>query len=81
MSKEKKKTRKTYDTNIINALIEKYGVSRYFITESIKGHRNSVTSESIRKEYNSLSAPTLEKIKEFKKQNHENRLHTSDPSD
>lgn len=52
MSKSKEKTQyKTYNPAIIKKLIEKYGLSTYFIGASIRGDRNSETSAKICEDY------------------------------
>lgn len=43
-----------YNTDIIDRLKAKFGVSRRFITQSLSGDRKSETSESIVKEYGQL---------------------------
>lgn len=68
MDKPKKKIRKIYNTEVVNALIEKYGFTKYFIQQCLRGDRNSITADQIRKDYNALNAPTKAKIKEFKNQ-------------
>ncbi|GLB51744.1 hypothetical protein NBRC110019_07830 [Neptunitalea chrysea] len=42
---------KTYNAEILNRLIEKYGVSKRFITMSLNGSRESETSEKIKSDY------------------------------
>ncbi|HLV51475.1 MAG TPA: hypothetical protein VKY44_05915 [Flavobacterium sp.] len=66
MGKPKKKNRKIYNTEVVNALIEKYGFTKYFIQQCLRGDRNSITADQIRKDYKSMTAPTQEKIAEFK---------------
>lgn len=58
----------TYNTQAVNALIEKHGFSRFFIQASIRGDRTSFSAEKIRKEYADLIRPTQKKIDKFKKQ-------------
>lgn len=45
----------------IDRLHKKWGVTKYFIRESIKGERTSETSEKIKKEYYEL-VHELEKV-------------------
>ena len=44
----------TFNKEVVDKLSNKYGVSDYFVRASIRGNRNSKTSETIRKEYNDL---------------------------
>ncbi len=44
----------SYNSQVVDRLIKKYGVSRRFVTMSLKGDRVSETSESIKKDYKSL---------------------------
>jgi len=68
MSKFKPKNRKSYNSDAINALIDRYGFSSQFIRQCIRGDRNSITADNIKKEYNMMVSPTAEKIKQFKNQ-------------
>lgn len=51
MEKSKTKAYKSYDSYILNALFEKYGVSKYYIRQSISGSVHGVTPDSIKKDY------------------------------
>jgi hypothetical protein len=53
MSKLKEKKRK-YNQDVLDRLQEKYGLSRYFITESLRGRRTSETSEKVVSDYNKM---------------------------
>lgn len=48
------KKRAIYNTTVVNRLIEKYGVSKRFITMSLSGDRESETSEAIKKDYKTM---------------------------
>ncbi|WP_316632642.1 hypothetical protein [uncultured Flavobacterium sp.] len=50
MDKETKK-KNTYNTEILNRIKEKYGLSKRFITMSLSGDRKSEMTETVRKDY------------------------------
>lgn len=58
--------RTSFNTQIVKVLSSSYNVTEYFVRECIKGNKNSLTADEIKKKYNELNCPTLEKIKEFK---------------
>lgn len=60
--------RLSYNTQIIKVLSNSYQVSEYFVRECVKGNKKSLTADEIKKKYNQLNNPTLEKIEEFKKE-------------
>lgn len=65
----KRTTKKNnYNKPAVDALILKYGVSKRFVHQSINNERDSLTAESIRKDYADLVRPTLKKIEQFKNQ-------------
>lgn len=51
MSKSKTKIYKSYDSDILDALFLKYGLSKYYIRQSINGSVTGVTPDSIKKDY------------------------------
>ncbi|TDO69875.1 hypothetical protein EV143_11350 [Flavobacterium chryseum] len=51
MSKSKTKIYKSYDSNILEALFLKYGVSKYYIRQSIAGAVKGVKPDNIKKDY------------------------------
>ncbi|MBF4518094.1 hypothetical protein IRZ71_17145 [Flavobacterium sp. ANB] len=51
MDKSKTKIYKSYDANILQALFIKYGLSKYYIRQSISGSVQGITPESIKKDY------------------------------
>ncbi len=51
---EKNKQNK-YNTLVINKLVEKYGFTGYYIRQCLRGDRNSITADLLRKEYNGLN--------------------------
>lgn len=55
--------RKIYNKQVVERLMEMYGVSRRFVTMSLRGDRVSETSESIKKEYTKLAAEVNEATK------------------
>ncbi|WP_102979303.1 hypothetical protein [Chryseobacterium scophthalmum] len=58
--------RLSFNTQIIKVLSSSYGVSEYFVRECIKGNKTSFKADEIKKKYNELNNPTVEKINEFK---------------
>ncbi|WP_233861020.1 hypothetical protein [Tenacibaculum piscium] len=57
------KKRNILNRDVVDKLIADYGVSRRFITMSIRGDRTSATSEKIAKEYKRLDNQVKEAIK------------------
>lgn len=53
MDKETKK-KNTYNTEILNRIKEKYGLTKRFVTMSLSGDRKSEISESIKKDYKTM---------------------------
>lgn len=60
-TKFKYMAKKSYTTEIVQRLQEKYGVSRRYITMSLNGDRVSETSDSIVKDYKKMSKDYQEK--------------------
>lgn len=54
MSKSKTKIYKSYDSNILDALFLKYGLTKYYIRQSISGSVKGLTPDSIRKDYHTM---------------------------
>jgi len=53
MDKETKK-KNIYNTEILNRIKEKYGLSKRFITMSLSGDRKSEMTETVRKDYKKM---------------------------
>lgn len=51
MDKSNTKIYKSYDSNILEALFVKYGLSKYYIRQSISGSVHGITPDSIKKDY------------------------------
>ncbi|WP_294958770.1 hypothetical protein [uncultured Flavobacterium sp.] len=51
MSKSKTKNYNSYDAQILDALFIKYGVSKYYIRQSINGNVQGVTPDAIKKDF------------------------------
>ncbi len=51
MDKNKTKIYKSYDSHILEALFLKYGLSKYYIRQSINGAVKGVTPDNIKKDY------------------------------
>ena len=54
MDKSTKKNNK-YNSQVVNKLSEKYGFTTQYIRQCLRGDRNSLTSDTIRKEYKKLA--------------------------
>ncbi len=53
MSKNTEK-RNSYNTLVVKKLSKDYGFTEYYIRQCLRGDRNSITSDTIRKEYKKL---------------------------
>ncbi|RKR05375.1 hypothetical protein C8C83_4722 [Flavobacterium sp. 90] len=53
MDKETKK-KNIYNTEILNRIKEKYGLSKRFITMSLSGDRKSEMTDTVRKDYKKM---------------------------
>lgn len=51
MSKSKTKIYNSYDSKILEALVLKYGLSEYYIRQSISGRVKGLTPDGIKKDY------------------------------
>jgi hypothetical protein len=51
---ENTKKRNNYNTDVINRLAQKYGVTDRFVRQSLKGDRDSETAETLKKEYHKM---------------------------
>lgn len=65
MNKPTKK-RLTYNTAVLKALSEEFGVSTTFVRLSIKKEKHSLTAQTIEKKYRELAGASLNAIKKFK---------------
>ncbi|MDI6049575.1 hypothetical protein QLS31_07010 [Flavobacterium sp. XS2P24] len=54
MSKSMTKKYNSYDSNILDALFLKYGLSKYYIRQSISGTAKGLTPDSIKKDYDKM---------------------------
>ncbi|AOR29577.1 hypothetical protein FORMB_25600 [Formosa sp. Hel1_33_131] len=54
MNKSTKKNNK-FNSQVVNKLSEKHGFTTQYIRQCLRGDRNSLTSETIRKEYKKLA--------------------------
>ncbi|MCD9574254.1 hypothetical protein [Flavobacterium soyae] len=54
MGKSKTKIYNSYDSNILEALFVKYGVSKYYIRQSINGSVKGITPDCIKKDYETM---------------------------
>lgn len=53
-TKKKVAKRNKWNVPVIKEIVKIYGVSEYFIRESLRGDKKSLTSEAIVKDYNRL---------------------------
>lgn len=53
MNKSTKKYNK-FNAGVVNALVKKHGLSSQYIRQCLRGERNSITSDTIRKQYNTM---------------------------
>ncbi len=51
MNKNNTKKNKTYNLLAVNAISEKKGISKQYVRQCIKGDRNSISADIIKKEY------------------------------
>lgn len=51
MDKSKTKIYKSYDSNILEALFLKYGVSKYYIRQSVNGSVQGIKPDNIKRDY------------------------------
>lgn len=51
INKNNTKKNNTYNVFVINAISEKRGISKQYIRQCIKGDRNSISADIIKKEY------------------------------
>lgn len=61
------KKRQTYNSDAVTALAVKYGVSKQFVRQCLRGDRTSATADTIKKTYKQLTSPSNNKINEFLK--------------
>ncbi|QFG53675.1 hypothetical protein [Chryseobacterium sp.] len=61
-----------HNVDAITALVEKFGLSAYYIRQSVNGNRNGVVPDKIRKEYKEickqLDDAKTKAVENFKKQ-------------
>lgn len=62
-----KKKKYTYSPEIISALVVKHGFSAQYIRQCLSGNRESITADTIRKEYKELKSELDKTIEKFKK--------------
>lgn len=62
MDKRTKK-KSDYNAEILNRLVEKYGVSKRYITMSLSGDRTSETSDTIISDYKKMSSAVDQLLK------------------
>lgn len=61
-----------HNADAINALVEKFGLSAYYIRQSVNGNRDGVVPDKIRKEYKVL-CKQLDEVKKKTVQNFKNQ--------
>lgn len=65
MNKSKTKNYKSYDSNILEALFLKYGVSKYYIRQSINGTVKGLTPDAIKKDYDKMVKANESTVQNF----------------
>lgn len=65
MNKPTKK-RLTYNTDVVKALSEEFGVSTTFVRQCVRKEKHSLTAQTIEKKYRELAGASLRAIKNFK---------------
>lgn len=54
MGKSKTKIYKSYNSNVLEALFVKYGLSKYYIRQCVSGAVHGITPDSIKKDYEAM---------------------------
>jgi hypothetical protein len=62
MSKSKTKNYNSYDSDILEALFQIYGVSKYYIRQSITGSVKGLTPDAIKKDYEKMLKASKQKV-------------------
>ena len=57
------KKKNIYNKEVIERLVEKYGVSKRFVTMSLNGDRTSETSDSIKSDYKTMELEVAKTLK------------------
>lgn len=65
MNKPTKK-RLTYNTAVLKALSEEFGVSTTFVRQCVRKEKHSLTAQTIEKKYKELAGASLNAIQKFK---------------
>jgi hypothetical protein len=63
MSKNKTNNYNSYDANILEALFLKYGVSKFYIRQSINDKVKGITPDAIKKDYKLMVIENQKTIK------------------
>lgn len=63
MSKNTTKIYNSHDPNILEALFIKYGVSKFYIRQSINNNVQGITPDAIRKDYRQMVIANKETVK------------------
>lgn len=61
------KKRQTYNTEVVKALSEEFGVSTTFVRQAIRKDKHSLTAQTIEKKYKELAGASLRAVENFKK--------------
>lgn len=66
MNKEtKKNSRPQYNRDVIETLVLKYGLSDYYIRQSVSGRKQGITPDKIKADYKKLDSALNVKKQEF----------------
>lgn len=61
------KKRLSYNTEVVKALSEEFGVSTTFVRQAIRKDKHSLTAQTIEKKYKELAGASLRAVENFKK--------------
>jgi len=67
MDKRTKKTSEKLIPQVIDTLVDQYGMTAYYIRQCVAGRRDGITPDRIRKDYRRLAAPLQQAITNFQK--------------
>lgn len=68
MSKGKQKTKTYYHEDAIRILHERYGFTKHYIRQSLRGDRVGLMSERMKKEYHQMVAASKKAVQEVASQ-------------
>lgn len=60
------KKRQSYNTEILTAVSEEYGVTTQFVRQCIRKEKHSLTADTIRAKYHELCGPSKKALEQYK---------------